>query len=197
MKTAMRLAVVMFGALGCAACGATQKPDDKKAQELTDQPPVTYETPPGEEKPPEPAVPAGQDHLELAEMTVFQGKIAVYKIHADGTTELPKAGGGFDPGPVIKPDGTFLMKDQPVLRANADGSFVKLPSGEKLPRTVTNENVTADQGGKQIGFAIAEDGSLALIGQPAPKPGQELRVEGATTPGQRRAALALLGALMK
>ena len=197
MKTAMRLAVVMFGALGCAACGPTQKPDDKKAQELTDQPPVTYETPPGEEKPPETAPPAGEDHLELAEMTVFQGKVAVYKIHADWTTEIPKAGGGFDAGPVIKADGTFLVKDQPVARVNADGSFVKLPSGDKLPRTVTSENVTADQGGKQVGFALAEDGTLSLIGQPPAKPGQELRVEGATTPGQRKAALAFLGALMK
>ena len=196
MKNAMRLAVIMFGAMGAAACGGTQKPDENKAQELTDQPPVTYETLPGEEKPPEPAAPA-EAHLELAEMTVFQGKTPVYKIHADGTTEIPKAGGGFDAGPVIKPDGTFLVKDQPVARVNADGSFVLLPSGEKLPRTVTADNVTADQGGKQIGFALAEDGTLQLIGQPAPKPGQELRVEGATTPGQRKTALAFLGALMK
>jgi hypothetical protein len=195
MKTAMRLAVVMFGGLGLAACGGTQKPDENKAQELTDQPPVTYETPPGEEKPPE--APPGENHLELAEMTVFQGTVAVYKIHADGTTEIPKAGGGFDAGPVIKTDGTFLVKDQPVARVNPDGSFVKLPSGEKLPRTVTTENVTADAGGKQVGFALAEDGTLSLIGQPAPKAGQELRVEGATTPGQRKAALAFLGALMK
>lgn len=193
MKTAMRLAVIMFGAL--AACGGTQKPDDKKAMELSDQPPVTYETPPGEEKPPE--APPGENHLELGEMTVFQGKVAVYKIHADGTTEIPKASGGFDPGPVLKTDGTFLVKDQPVLRVNADGSFEQLPAGTKLPRTVTSENVTADQGGKQIGFALAEDGTLALIGQPAPKAGQELRVEGASTPGQRKAVLAFLGALMK
>jgi hypothetical protein len=195
MKTAMRLAVVMFGALA-AACGGTQKPDDKKSMELSDQPPVTYETPPGEEKPPEVA-PAGENHLELAEMTVFQGKTPVYKLHADGTTEVPKAGGGFDAGPVIKADGTFVVKDQPVLRVGADGSFALLPSGEKVPRTVTPDNVTADQGGKQIGFALAEDGALALIGQPAPRPGQELRVEGAATPGQRKAVLAFLGALMK
>src|SRR5688572_29867054 len=104
MKTAMRLAVVMFGALA-AACGGTQKPDEKKAMELSDQPPVVYETPPGAEKPPE-TPPAGENHLELGEMTVFQGHVAVYKIHADGTTEIPKAGGGFDPGPVLKPDGT-------------------------------------------------------------------------------------------
>ena len=77
------------------------------------------------------------------------------------------------------------------------GGIVKLPSGDKLPRVVTADNVTADQGGKQIGFALAADGTMALIGQPPAKPGQELRVEGATTPGQRKAVLSFLGALMK
>jgi hypothetical protein len=188
-----RIALV-FGFAAAAACGGSQ---DKgvKSQELTDQPPVQYEeTPkPEAEKPPEPP---GPPHLEFAEMTLFQGKTPVLKIHADGKTEMydPKAK-ALAPGPVVKPDGTFNFKDQDVARAHPDGSIKQLPSGETLPVTVTAEKVVNTSSGSEVGLQLAADGSITPIGQPAPPPAQAMRLEGATTPAHRKTALAVVGAL--
>lgn len=188
-----RIALV-FG-LAAAACGGSQ---DKgvKSQELTDQPPVQYEDsgkPAEAEKPPEPPAPP---HLEFAEMTLFQGKTPVLKIHADGKTEMydPKAK-ALAPGPVVKADGTFNFKDQDVARANPDGTIKQLPSGEKLPVTVTEDKVVNTSSGTEVGLALAADGSITPIGQPTPPPAQAMRLEGATTPAHRKTALAVVGAL--
>src|SRR6185503_17888005 len=121
-----RIALV-FG-FAAAACGGSQ---DKgvKNQELTDQPAVQYEEgakPAEPDKPPEPPNPP---HLEFAEMTLFQGKTAVLKIHADGKTEMYDVKAkALAPGPSVKTDGTFNFKEQDVARANPDGSIKQLPS---------------------------------------------------------------------
>ena len=70
-------------------------------------------------------------------MTLFQGKTAVLKIHADGKTEMYDAKAkALAPGPTVKADGTFNFKEQDVARANPDGTIKQLPSGETLPVTV-------------------------------------------------------------
>ena len=186
-----RIALV-FGFV--VACGGSQ---DKgvKSQTLTDQPPVQYEegAKPAEAKPPDPPGPA---HLEFAEMTLFQGKTPVLKIHADGKTEMydPKAK-ALAPGPVVKADGTFNFKDQDVARANPDGTIKQLPSGETLPVTVSEQKVVNTSSGSEVGLSLAEDGSITPIGQPAPPPAQAMHLEGATTPAHRKTALAVVGAL--
>ncbi len=178
-----------------AACGGSQ---DKgiKNQELTDQPPVQYEEGAKPDQPAKPPDPPGPAHLEFAEMTLFQGKTPVLKIHADGKTEMydPKAK-ALAPGPVVKADGTFNFKDQDVARANPDGTIKQLPSGETLPVTVSEQKVVNTSTGSEVGLSLAEDGSITPIGQPAPPPAQAMRLEGATTPAHRKTALAVVGAL--
>lgn len=191
--TDVRRLALVFG-LAAAACGGSQ---DKgvKSQELTDQPAVQYEegAKPAEAKPPDPPGPA---HLEFAEMTLFQGKTPVLKIHADGKTEMydPKAK-ALAPGPVVKTDGTFNFKDQDVARANPDGTIKQLPSGDTLPVTVSEQKVVNTSSGSEVGLQLAEDGTITPIGQPAPPPAQAMHLEGATTPAHRKTALAVVGAL--
>ena len=189
--TDVRRIALVFGF--AAACGGGQKP--VKNQELADQPPVQYEEVPKAEpdKPPEPPAPP---HLEFAEMTLFQGKTAVLKIHADGSTEMydPKAK-ALAPGPKVKPDGTFNFKEQDVARANPDGTIKQLPSGDMLPLTVTEEKVVNTGTGSEVGLQLGADGAITPIGQPAPPKGQAMRLEGASTPAHRKTALAIVGAL--
>lgn len=188
-----RIALV-FG-FAAAACGGSQQ-NGVKNQELTDQPPVQYEEGAKPAEPEKPAEPPNPPHLEFAEMTLFQGKTPVLKIHADGKTEMydPKVK-ALAPGPVVKPDGTFNFKDQDVARANPDGTIKQLPSGDTLPVTVTEEKVVNTSTGSEVGLQLAEDGKISQIGQPALPPAQAMHLEGATTPGQRKTALAVVGAL--
>jgi hypothetical protein len=193
MTDVSRIALV-FGFAAAACGGGGQK--GVKNNELTDQPPVKYEEgakPADPDKPPEPPNPP---HLEFAEMTLFQGKTPVLKIHADGKTEMydPKAK-ALAPGPTVKTDGTFNFKDQDVARANPDGSIKQLPSGETLPVTVSAEKVVNTSSGSEVGLQLAEDGKISQIGQPALPPAQAMHLEGATTPAQRKTALTIVGAL--
>lgn len=189
-----RIALV-FGFAATAACGGSQ---DKgvKSQELTDQPDVQYEEAPKPADAAKPPDPPGPAHLEFAEMTLFQGKTPVLKIHADGKTEMydPKAK-ALAPGPTVKTDGTFNFKEQDVARANPDGTIKQLPSGDTLPVTVSEGKVVNTSSGSEVGLALAEDGTITPIGQPAPPPAQAMRLEGATTPAHRKTALAVVGAL--
>jgi hypothetical protein len=188
-----RIALV-FG-FAAAACGGKQD-TGVKAHNLTDQPPVQYEEAAKPDEPQKPAEPANPPHLEFAEMTLFQGKTPVLKIHADGKTEMydPKAK-GLAPGPTVKPDGTFNFKEQDVARANPDGTIKQLPSGETLPVTVTEEKVVNTASGSEVGLTLAADGAMTPIGQAAPPPAQAMRLEGAATPGNRKTALTIIGAL--
>jgi hypothetical protein len=189
-----RIALV-FAFAGAGACGGSQ---DKgvKSQELTDQPAVQYEEGAKPAEPEKPPDPPGPPHLEFAEMTLFQGKTAVLKIHADGKTEMYDAKAkALAPGPTVKADGTFNFKEQDVARANPDGTIKQLPSGETLPVTVSEAKVVNTASGSEVGLALAADGTITPIGQPAPPPAQAMRLEGATTPAHRKTALAVVGAL--
>ena len=199
------LGIALAGVLQAAACGGGQQTSDGvKTQTLTDQPPVTYEEAPaategqGEEK--------LEDHLEFAEMTLYEGTTPMLKIHADGSTELAqrlsdpsKAKAGevtWEPGPQVKANGTIIYKEQQVARVNPDGSITNLRTNETLPVTVSAEKVVTTQNGQELGLALAEDGNITLIGQAAPDPGKPvMKLEGATSPAHRKTALSLMGAL--
>ena len=199
------LGMALAGVL--AACGGGQNTGDGvKTQTLTDQPPVTYEEAPaatGEGAGSEEGL---EDHLEFAEMTLYEGTTPMLKIHADGTTELAqrlsdpsKAKAGevtWEPGPQVKANGTIIYKEQQVARVNPDGSITNLRTNEKLPVTVSAEKVVTTQNGQELGLALAEDGNISLIGQAAPDPGKPvMKLEGATSPAHRKTALSLMGAL--
>lgn len=181
--------VVAPVAMMLVACGGSQGPQDKKALELSDQPPVTYETPAGKQAP----LADGPAHLELAEITVFQAQTPVFKIHADGSTEVSD-GSGWQKGPTIKVDGTLVHEGQAVARANPDGTLVNLRNGETLPIKITSDSATMEQGGKKVGVSLSAEGALTIIGDKQPP--QPIRVEGATTPGKRKTVLVFMAALM-
>lgn len=197
-------------ALACvleAACGGGQKSDGVKTQQLTDQPPVVYEDAPAESGGQTADAPALEPHLEFAEMTLFEGSKPVLKIHADGSTELPKrlsdpgaAQSGeaqWEAGPLVKADGTIIFKEQQVARVNPDGTITNLRTNEKLPVTYSASEVVSTGGGKQVGLSLAEDGNMTLTGDvPAEAAGKAvMKLEGAQSEAHRKTALAVVGAL--
>jgi len=161
---------------------------------------------------PPPAKPAVQPTFELGEITVFDGANAMLKIHADGTTELGGHAGRLEikpgetastdslpivwkPGPTLKPDGSIELRGQAVVRVNRDGSVQDLKRGTTAPLTIDADKVSFTTDGRTVGLALAADGSIELIGGLA-KADKPPRVEGADTPGKRRAVLALMGLML-
>lgn len=194
---AVAAALALPFAIGCG--GAQKDGDGPKVVKLEDQPEVTYEDAEGTGE----EGPALPKHLEFAEMTVYEGDQPVLRIHADGKTELASkvapgttetGGDEWTPGPVVAADGTIMVNQQPVARANPDGSMVDLRTNETLPVTYTAEKVVTEADGVEQGLALAEDGSITLVGPQVPE-GAVMKVEGATSEVHRKAVLALLGAL--
>lgn len=147
--------------------------------------------------------------FELGELTVFEGKDAMVKIHADGTSELGGHSGKLEvkpgetassdalpitwkPGPVFKTDGTIEYEGKPVARVNADGTVMDLTANKPVPITITADKITFDKGS----IDLAADGTMTLVGGEGTKPDKAPRVEGADTPGKRRTVLALVGLLL-
>lgn len=136
--------------------------------------------------------PAGPAHLKFAEMTVSEGARPIFKIHADGKTEVAGQGGAWAEGPEVGPDGTIRFKGQEVARIEADGKMKNLRTGEPIPVTVGTDTLTAQGPGGEMKLQITEDGTIAVPGAP---PQKNLKVEGAADAETRRTALALLGAI--
>jgi hypothetical protein len=188
-----------------SACGGSQSDGGVKSTTLTDQPEVVYEEP-ADDKGDKAAGPALEPHLEFSEMVLYDGTTPVLKVHADGSTELGKRTGDpkakppkvtWEAGPLVKADGTLVYKEQNVARVHPDGSMVNLLTNEPLPVKVHADTVMSNQNGKEIGLALAEDGSISLVGQAAPATGKPvMKLEGASTAGQRKTALAIMGAIL-
>jgi hypothetical protein len=148
-----------------------------------------------------PEEPAGPPHLKFAEMTVYEGTTAIFKIHADGKTEVaapPAAGAaaGAQPtwsaGPSVATDGTITFKQQKVARVEQDGTIKNLRTNQVVPVKIGADTLTAQAGGQEVVLQIKEDGAITVPGAP---PDKQLRVEGAADAESRRTALALLGAI--
>jgi len=184
MRTIKALGIIV--ALALAACGG-----GKGGDTTTPKSEVAATTP-----------------MELGEMTMFDGDQAMLKIHADGSTEIGGRSGEmkpdkdgkmssdslpvtFKPGPKLKTDGSIEFQGEAIARLNADGTIVGLKGKtETLPIAVTADKVTITEGGKQIGFDLAANGAITTFGSDK-QPDKPIRVEGADTPGKRRAVLAL------
>lgn len=132
--------------------------------------------------------------IELGEMTIFDGARAVVKIHANGQTEIASATDALSPGPTLEADGTIEVGGKPRIRITGD-KLVDLSSGQAVPVTVGAESLTIAGGGTPITMSIGADGTFAFAGAEVPA-GKAPRVEGANTPGKRRAALVLLMLLL-
>ena len=143
--------------------------------------------------------------VELGEVTLYEGDDAVMKIHADGSTEIGYRSGRLDvkpgvtasskslplrlrPGPAIRTDGTFAWKGEDVIRVNADGTFTDVRANQPVPIVITGD--TARRRDHDVGIELAADGSIRVFGGNPEALDKPLRVEGADTPGKRRAILA-------
>lgn len=158
-----------------------------------------------------PATTAAQ--LELGEITVFDGPNAMFKIHANGTTEMGAHKGGmeikpgqtastdslpivWEAGPTLHADGTIDAKGAPVAKLNADGSIMELKTNTALPVKVADDKVTIiDSKGTSVSAQLGGDGKLTFINAPDPGHVPQIRVEGADTLGKRRTVLAILGVM--
>jgi hypothetical protein len=129
--------------------------------------------------------------VELGEMTLFEGDQPVFKVHADGKTEIEGK-----PGPTIKTDGTIEHEGKALARINADGTIFDIGSNTKLPVTLGPDKFTIEFQGKQMGMSIADNGALTLFGAEEGGPDKPIRVEGADTPGKRRTILAVVALVM-
>jgi hypothetical protein len=152
--------------------------------------------------------------LELGEITMFEGDDARMKIHADGTTEIGYRSGSsgkiepgkpfssdslpvvFKPGPSITADGAFTRDGKALAKLDPGGTFTVVATKEPIRGvTVTADKIviTAPQG--SVSFEYKPDGTLQQIGGNKLND-KHLRIEGADTPGKRRAMLAFLSIML-
>ena len=181
--------VSMFVSVALAACASK---------------PTTPATPP----------PTAATTLELGEMTIFDGANAMFKVHANGSTEMGMHKGSmaiepgktastdslpivWEPGPTLHADGTIDGKTGPVAKINFEsgGTIVELKTNKTLPITVADDKLTITNNGTSVSAQLAADGNLTVLNPPEGSKKMEIRVEGADTPGKRRTMLALLGLL--
>jgi hypothetical protein len=100
--------------------------------------------------------------LDLGEVTVYDGDEALFKLHADGTTELGDNQGGqlkWYPGPTFLADGTLLVEGETKARLTAEGIAIA-GTDNVLPLAVTADTVSVDA----ISFSLAADGALEVSG---------------------------------
>ena len=147
--------------------------------------------------------------FELGEMTLVEATQGVFKIHADGTTEMADRSGTVErkpgqsassdrlpvtwkPGPTLHTDGTFLVHGEAVVRVKPDGSVVNLKTGDAEPLVVIDDTLTVTDHGERHVVKLATDGALTLVGGQG-RAAEVLHVDGAETAGKRRAVLAMVG----
>ena len=114
--------------------------------------------------------------LDLGEVTVYDGDEALFKLHADGTTELGDHQGGqlkWYPGPTFLADGTLLVEGETKARLTAEGIAIA-GTDNVLPLAVTADTVSVDA----ISFSLAADGKLVVSGLDTG--GTKLRFEGSS-----------------
>jgi hypothetical protein len=169
--------------LSLAACGGS----GSQAQETTPAAPAAPAAAPTPA-----AEAAGPAHLKFAEMTISEGTNAIFKIHADGKTEVAGPGGTWSEGPAVTADGTISFKQQKVAKVEADGTIKNLRNGQVLPVKIGTDTLTATMPGGEMVLQIKEDGSIPIAGAP---PEKNLKVDGAADAENRRTALALIGAI--
>jgi hypothetical protein len=114
--------------------------------------------------------------LDLGEVTVYDGDEALFKLHADGTTELGDHQGGqlkWYPGPTFLADGTLVVEGETKARLTAEGIAIA-GTDNVLPLAVTADKVSVDA----ISFSLAEGGKLVVTGLDTGN--TKLRFEGAS-----------------
>ena len=144
--------------------------------------------------------------IELGEITVFDHGDAMFKIHADGTTELgkrksvspgePKNPVHWDKGPTLHADGTVDGKQGAIAKITPDGTITALETNTPLPIKLDANRVTITDHGKSIVAEIGPDGAMNFSGDGERPKDIQIRVDGANTPGKVRAVLAVFAVLV-
>jgi hypothetical protein len=140
--------------------------------------------------------------LELGEMTLFEDGAAMLKIHADGTTEIGQRSAdqvalALAPGPTLHADGTIAKETEPRARLNADGTLTAIEGHAKIDGvTITADTLTVTSGSAgTLTVTLSADGTISQTGNM--KNSRTMRVEGADTPGKRRAMLTVIALLIR
>ncbi len=161
MKTIKMMNVVGGALLAVAlvACGSKSKSDTTTAEQ-----------------------PAATDGvaLKLAEVTVYDGKEPLFKLHADGTTELGTKEATevkWVAGPTFKADGTLLVDGEPKAKLTQAGIAIT-GTDKVLPLAIKEDSVSVSDADKQISFSLEADGSLKVAGLDTK--GKSFRFEGAS-----------------
>jgi hypothetical protein len=160
MKTMNRLASLAFAlVLPLAACG------HKAASEPTT-----------------PTAGSGAISLKLAEVTVLKGDQEVFKLHADGTTEMAGMKDGqidWQKGPTWTADGKIKMGEEE--KAHLTGTEIVASADKKMAFTIADKKVTtADAAGTPVEFTIDDAGALSITGAKLAEGANGLRLQAAS-----------------
>jgi hypothetical protein len=147
------------------ACGGGDKPAPAKpvpepiAKEPEPEPPKEPEPPPFE--------------LALGDATAWDGKKEVFRMKADGSTEMAstvtkkkKTTTEWKPGPMIKADGTVELDGKAVAQITADGAK-NLETGEPFPIKIAGDEISATgEGDVEVKFVLDAEGNAKVVGGP-------------------------------
>jgi hypothetical protein len=152
--------------------------------------------------PPPPARLQPTPTFELGEIVVFDGPDAMLKIHASGATEIGRKKDGspdgvrWKPGPTLAADGSIEYRGKPRARVAADGTVLDPATNQPLPIKVSDAKLEVSARGRVTTVALSPEGKITITNAPGTLHDQPPRVEGADTPGKRRAVLALVGFIL-
>jgi len=174
MKTPRSLCSISLAlalALPLAACSRSSS---RKTETTTPAAPAeTAETAPAQS--------STELSLKFAEVTMFAGDVAVFKLHADGSTEdawedKVRNTWSWRPGPTFKTDGTIVWKGKDVAKLTGEGLVGVKDDHHKVPFKLENDRVVIDNKGQPITVSIDADGKVVFTGAPnwPPKP---MRIE--------------------
>jgi hypothetical protein len=202
MKT-NTLALILVASIAACGGGDTKPPVAPEPTPAVAEPTPTPEetTPPVASEPAPPAVPEPPPfELAIGDATVFEGtgkaEKAVFKLHADGTTESSgtktkkkKTTTVWNPGPTVKADGSIEAKGAAVAKISAD-SITDLATGQALPLKLDGNTVSATGPEGEVKLVLGDDSKIAVVG--GPMDGKSWRVE-AADPKVAHTVLVLVG----
>jgi hypothetical protein len=148
------------------------------------------ERPPATE--PAPLVAPIADPVTVGEVVVSQNGQPVFKLHADGTSELAQVGstgGSWMSGPTLRADGTIIVDG--AEKARIGTSAITFASGESFPISGDGGTIVIGEAGKEVTVTIDAAGAVTLVGGPASAEARAGWKVESTDPAAARSALLL------
>jgi hypothetical protein len=149
----------------------------------------------GAEKPPAtepaPAEAPAESPVTVGEVVISQNGQPVFKLHADGTSELAQVtatGTSWVSGPTLRADGTIIVEG--AEKARIGTSAITFASGESFPVAGEAGTIVIGEADKQVTVTIDAAGAVTLVGGPAsPEARAGWKVEAADPAASRSAML--------